>query len=227
MKISKNILLVGGGLGLGLGLLLLGGSKPANKLTGNALYDAILEKMDLLKYGKQDTRRDAIRQIIEAWQRLGDGDTRKLAYILATAWNETGMISQRERRGDPGSTTYQRQEAYWYTGYYGRGLSQLTWVGNYEWAKTFLSQVEGKPVDVVANPDLMLNSRYGALVLVKGMIDGKFRSRDKAGKNRYKLADFFNSTTTDWTSAREIVNGDKAERGAAIGNVAMYIESLL
>ncbi|MBD2070663.1 hypothetical protein H6F93_24645 [Leptolyngbya sp. FACHB-671] len=53
--------------------------------------------------------------------------------------------------------------------------------------------------------------------MFKGMIDGLFA--------RKKLADFFNTTTTDWSGARKIVNG--TNEAEAIADYAKQFKNCL
>ena len=57
---------------------------------------------------------------------------RQLSYIIATLKNECDFKSIPERRAKKGTVAWRAQEAYWHTGYYGRGYCQLTWDYNYE-----------------------------------------------------------------------------------------------
>ncbi len=132
-------------------------------------------------------------------------DDRHLAYILATAFHETGGKMQPVREGfaktDAGArrAVAGRRYAVEKNGhvYYGRGLPQLTWERNY----IRMGLVLG--VDMKNNPDLMLDPDLSARALVLGMTDGMFTTK--------RLSDYFNATTDDPEGARRIVNGtDKA-----------------
>lgn len=139
----------------------------------------------------------SIAQIITSFMIYGDRDFRKLSYILATAWHESKLALVKEKRGAPGSDLYKRQEAYWPSGYYGRGFVQLTHKSNYEKLGKFLN------IDLVTNPDLALDRRYSADIINIGMMEGLF-----TGLN---LARFIN-TGVDYINARKVVNGlDRAE----------------
>ena len=133
-------------------------------------------------------------------------DDRHLAYILATAFHETGGKMQPVREGfaktDAGArrAVAGRRYAKEVGGvvYYGRGLVQLTWASNYR------KMGEALGLDLLANPDLALDMATSARILVQGMVDGMF----SAGNT---LAKYFNATTDDPEGARRIVNGtDKA-----------------
>lgn len=141
--------------------------------------------------------------VIAAWTGTDD---RQLAYILATAFHETGGKMQPVREGfaktDAGArrAVAGRRYAREVGGhvYYGRGLVQLTWVSNYR----RMGQALG--LDLVNNPDLMLDNGHSVRALILGMTDGMFSAGQTLGR-------YFNATTDDPVGARRIVNGtDKA-----------------
>ena len=128
-----------------------------------------------------------------------------VAYLLATIRNEVGsnMLPVKEIKAKPGSYVWENyQKKYWSTGFYGRGYSQLTLEGNYRQFGNILG------MDLVKNPDLVLEPKVGYEILATGCVRGLFRGRTKAqGGGRYKLSDFLNSKKKDYVSARQIVNG--------------------
>jgi len=139
-----------------------------------------------------------ISQIVVSFLDHGDRDWRKLSYILATAWHETGGFKYLiEQRAKPGTDLYNIQNKYWPSGFYGRGLVQLTHETNYKKMGDILG------IDLVNNPDLAADPRYAADILVIGMMKGIFTGK---ALNNYinVIADYFN--------ARRVVNGtDKAQ----------------
>lgn len=165
---------------------------------------------------KQTEGMDAM---IAEYNRLNLQSFGQLAYILATAYHETGHTLQpveesgkgrgydygkKLKRGDgPGKRIpYSLPDHL----YYGRGLVQLTWYENYE----VMSKVTG--VDLLNNPELMLNTSVSVTVLFQGMITGDFTGK--------KLSDYINERQTDFVNARRIINGtDQAVR------IAGYAES--
>lgn len=121
-------------------------------------------------------------------------DARQLAYMLATAWHEAAWRGVSERRAKRGTEVRKMQDKYWHTGYYGRGLVQLTWKKNYALFGKRLG------IDLVGNPDLALKPRTGAQILVDGMTGGLFTGA--------KLSRFFPLVgPPDWINARKVVNG--------------------
>jgi putative chitinase len=133
-------------------------------------------------------------------------DLESLAYILATAYHETGATMRALREyglgekykygkmidmdGKPYTTPVRI--------YYGRGLVQLTWRSNY------LSVGKRLGIDLLNNPDLALDLPIAVKILVEGMIAGWFTGK--------KLADYFAGPKADAQGARKIINGtDKAQ----------------
>lgn len=144
-------------------------------------------------------------------------DLHDLAYILATAWWETGKTMQPVK------------EAYWlsedwrlrnlrYSPYYGRGYVQLTWLANYQKA----SDLYG--ADFVSDPDLALDPDYSIKIIFDGMANGWFTGKD--------LDDYIDGIDEDddedlreYANARRIVNG--TDKQIEIGELALAFESAL
>jgi hypothetical protein len=155
-------------------------------------------------------QRDSVEQILRAFREYGDGDYRKLVYILATAWHESKLKPVRERRAGSSQTWLrQLQDRYWPSGYYGRGFVQLTWESNYKKMSEFLG------VDLVGNPDLALEPRYAADILVYGMMNGEFTRR--------ALSRYINMVQTDYYNARRVVNG--TDRASLIKDYAVLLQT--
>jgi hypothetical protein len=137
-----------------------------------------------------------LKEIDEA----GITDRNQVAYILGTCWHECHWKSIKERRDKPGTQVWRWQQRYWPSGYYGRGLPQLTWRKNY---KKF-SPIVG--YDLVKDPDKVLLVEVGAKILVFGMMNGTFTSNGLYSQTR--LSKFFPECgEPDWIGARAIVNG--------------------
>ncbi len=158
----------------------------------------------------------------ECWNDVG-----QFAYALATPYHETGkfqsIAGQRvmvrfapisEVRAHPTKQAglYAQQRRYWDTGYYGRGLVQITWRANY--AK--FESVTGKPL--LTQPELALDLETSYLILREGMRKGLFTGK--------KLADFVHGEKRDFFNARRIINGtDKAAEIAAIAQTILTVLS--
>ena len=87
--------------------------------------------------------------------------------------------------------------------YYARGHVGLTWLDNYA------ASSADAGVDLVKNPDAMLDPVISARILIKGIIDGRWNGRGK-GFAFYEGADGFLSDA-EAAEARRLVNvQDKA-----------------
>jgi putative chitinase len=142
---------------------------------------------------------DGLALIAQAWDKYGDGDTAKLAYILATAFHETAQTMQPIKEYGKGrGKKYGKPDE---TGKapYGRGHVQLTWRENYVNADKKL-KLGGK---LAADYDLALDPLISVRVLITGMQQGWFTGK--------KLGDYIHGDVMDFVGARRIVNGtDKA-----------------
>lgn len=97
--------------------------------------------------------------------------------------------------------------------YRGRGLSQITGKDNYAKFGKLMS------LDLVSNPDLALQPKIAARILVVGMRDGLFTGK--------KLSDFINSRGVDYVGARAIINADVAANGKKIAGYAEKFRAAL
>lgn len=155
---------------------------------------------------------DCIRLICKYADFYNVTDVRMVAYMLATAYHECRFQAIKEFRAKPGTKTYELQNRYWGTGYYGRGYVQLTWEKNYQKFSDLLKQ------DFVGNPDLVLIPENAAHILVYGMVGGSFTGK--------KLSDYFKpGKLADWIGARKIVNG--TDQALRISDAAQKIYTLL
>lgn len=161
---------------------------------------------------------DGFNIIFEAWDKVGNGNIRHLAYILATAYHETARTMQPVRE-TLAKTDAKAKEIltkawragklpwvktnYWSNGWFGRGFVQLTHRENYVKAGEKLG------IDLVSDPSKAMIPEVSALILVRGMQEGWFTGK--------KLSD-----AGDFLEARRVVNGtDKA------GQIATYANSFL
>lgn len=126
----------------------------------------------------------------------------QVAYILATAWHESWFKPISEMGGE----AYLKAKKYW--PFYGRGFVQLTWGENYK------KQGDRLGIDLVNNPDKVLEIPIAANILVNGMASGAFTGK--------KLLHYITPEIYDFVNARKIVNGmDKAQL------IAGYATSIL
>jgi predicted chitinase len=153
-------------------------------------------------------------------------DRRQMAYALATSYHETGKLqtvggkrivvrfapvaeTRANAKRQPG--LYARQNRYWNTGFYGRGLVQITWRDNYE---TFQA-ITGKPL--LAQPALALELDTAYVILREGMLRGLFTSM--------RLSHYIHGARCDYVNARRVING--TDRAAEIAAVARTIQVVL
>ena len=171
------------------------------------------------------------------------------AYVLATAYHETNppMVPSREslyytsaqrlqvvwpgrfptaREAQPFVRNSKKLANHVYNGrlgnrpgtndgwlFRGGGLDQLTGRRNYERMSDELG------VDLLQNPDRILEPEIAVRSIMKGMIEGHYRGK--------KLADYINETRTDYYNAREIVNADKRRVGRQVEQYAKAFEKAL
>lgn len=136
------------------------------------------------------TQVDGMEGIINAFATHGDDKDSTLAYALATAFHETGrqMSPVREtfaasdeeairrlnawaKKKGRTKNIYWRPELPYYEAYFGRGHVQLTWKANYERSSADAG------VDLVKNPNAMLDAEISARVLIKGLLDGRWNGQ--------------------------------------------------
>ncbi|UHD45340.1 hypothetical protein LUX29_20485 [Aureimonas altamirensis] len=153
---------------------------------------------------------DGMTAIIKAFDQYGDGDVRKLAYILATAFHESDRFKTMEEyasgkayegRKDLGNT--QPGDG---VRFKGRGFVQLTGRRNYaDWAKR-------TGLDLVGNPNLVTERDLAARILVQGVMLGTFTTK--------KLGDY-----QTYADMRRTVNG--TDKASLIAGYATLFESAL
>ena len=174
---------------------------------------------------------DNINLIVETCEKY-NLSYRQTSYVLATvAWETARTFKPIEEYGKGKGRKY----GTWYTNskgvkygiagsggdtylysdyphlYYGRGHTQNTWLDNYEYIK------QRTGVDVVNNPNLLLDSKLSAEVTVLAMKEGWYTGK--------KLSDYINDKKKDLLEARRIVNGnDKAKE---IADIAVVMERAL
>lgn len=150
-----------------------------------------------------------------------------VAYVMATAFHETGQRMQPVREGfartNDGAiravtglfnkgiirTNYALPDPLTGHSYYGRGLVQLTWKSNYARMGSALG------LDLVGTPDLVLETDVSTACLVLGMKRGLFRK----GHSLSMLP--IEPTMGQFVHAREIINGDMARNGLRIAGYAV------
>jgi len=149
---------------------------------------------------------DTIDAILNECEKQGVNDVRQIAYIFATSYWECHNPRKPELRLTPmkefGGEAYLKGKKYY--PYYGRGLSQLTWPDNYKKEGARLG------IDLLNNPDLILEIPTAANSHVYCMVHGRYTGK--------KLSDYINDQKCDFLNARRIING--TDRAAEIMAIA-------
>lgn len=124
-----------------------------------------------------------------------------VSYVLATVEHETAGTYEPVREayylGEPKAEAYRKTLRYY--PWYGRGFVQLTWEENYR------KLGEKLGVDLLTDPDVVMEPGLSAKVLVTGMRLGMFTGK--------RLREFVNEAGgKDYVGARRVINGlDRAE----------------
>ena len=181
---------------------------PAEDFPGErkAFFDVVRAK--LFDGHLVQSQVDGLERILACWNACAtpSGDVRHLAYALATTYWETGRTMQPIEEVGRGAG-----HIYGSSGFYGRGLVQITHEDNYRRMGVQLG------LDLVAHPEKALEWSVALRILFIGMARGMFTGK--------RLADFFNASTDDPVGARAIVNGhDRAEQIA--GYHAAFLAAL-
>lgn len=171
------------------------------------------------------TEKEHFALILDACDNLDVTDPGQIAYILATAEHESGYFSTRynlvekeNRKSWPGFINYDTRADLWNTGpgdgmlFKWRGYVQLTGRANYTKYDLILKQkgLITSEQSIITNPNLVLEPKIAAFILVHGMINGEFTGK--------KLWDYILGEKQHWLSARRTVN--KLDRAAHIANMA-------
>jgi putative chitinase len=166
-------------------------------------FDAV--RSNLFGGALEQVQVDGQNVILAVWEYEATGspmtDLRWLAYCLATPYWETGQTMWPNT--EQGSDSYLQGKEYW--PYIGRGLVHLTWEDNYRFASSALSLVGDR--DLVAHPELALDSLIASRIMFRGMAEGWFTGR--------KLGQYFNEEKDDPLNARQIINGNDQDEKIA------------
>ena len=177
-----------------------------------------------LKFGSlsQDVV-DNINLIVETCEKYGLSYP-QTAYLLATTYHETARTFKpiKEYGSDKYLSKYDTGRLAKALGntpqadgdgikYAGKGYVMITGRVNYKFAGEQLG------IDLINNPDLALEPKYSAEILVNGSMNGWFTSR--------KLSDYINDKKKDYINARRVINSlDKAQ---LIASYAVVFEKAL
>ena len=174
-------------------------SIPMPTLDRRVLFDAL--RNDLFGGRLTQGQVEGLGAILDACP--ADLGLDPLAYCIVTTFHETDRTMQPIEEIGRG-----KGKRYGPSGFYGRGLVQLTWDYNYARATSELRRrgVLRADEDLVRTPALALRPDVACAILFHGMIEGWFTGK--------KLADFFGPGRSDPIGARRIING--TDRAALI-----------
>lgn len=143
-----------------------------------------------LELSKLPGRDQAMVLIMAEAEKVGLHNPAQLAYILATAEHETMGFATMSEIGGKNKP---------YAPYYGRGYVQLTHSANYKKYGEILN------VDLLGSPDLALDKKRSAFIIVHGMLHGEF-----TGKKLVKYITGLGNGkgSVDFIRARRVVNGN-------------------
>lgn len=183
---------------------------------------------DLFNGSLSQSQVDGLNEIMGYFEKYhNDLPLTQLAYILATAYHETGRkmqpinewgsdsyffkmydiegnrphVAKRLGNTEPGDGIL----------FHGRGYVQITGRRNYQYWKTRMN------LDFISDPDLTMKDGNAVHILVEGMVDGTFTGR--------KLSKYINTEKTDYVSARMIING--RDKSKTIASYAKKFEEAL
>ncbi|HEP8970287.1 TPA: hypothetical protein VDU83_002625 [Pseudomonas aeruginosa] len=173
----------------------------------------------------QEGRKNIGLILDEIAKRHPDALPTEIAYVLGTAHRETastmrpiheamGCTSEaciHKYVGDYGQPKANGKS------YYGRGFAQLTGDHNYQkFGKILGLTPESALYD---NPDLALEPKTAAEILVVGMFDGAFT-------RKHKLSDYFGPDKAEWVLARKIVNPGSKRAPVTAGYGKLFYECI-
>jgi hypothetical protein len=167
-------------------------------------FDAGKTKLFPKGYTQQQT--DYLNEIIDQANAQGVAMKEQIAYLLATPYHEAYNYQKGVRFGamkEMGGDAYLKSKKYY--PFYGRGPSHLTWDYNYK------KEARRTGLDLINNPDLMMDVKIGSESHVYCMMHGVYTGK--------KLSDYINNITVDFMGARRIINGqDQATLIAGYAN---------
>lgn len=178
--------------------------KQAKSLTGGDILGPTTAK--LLRKEKESSgilpppfgsgRDNLTRAVIQEGRRHGLILQTQIAYVMATVQHEVAGTYKPIKEFGGASRPY--------APYFGRGYVQLTWKSNYQKYSNILN------LDLVSNPDRVLDPQIALFILCHGMGNGTFTGK--------KLGQYVNANKTDFLGARWVVNDE--DRKALIAGYA-------
>lgn len=156
---------------------------------------------------------DALNQFIDLTNKnIKEFSINQWAYAYATTHHETNATFEpvKEAYWINNAESWRKKNLRYYP-YYGRGFVQLTWFDNYKkYGDIFY-------VNIVENPDLVMDFELSFNIMVHGMKNGTYTGK--------KVSDYISNLKSDYVGARRVINGtDKAQ---LIASYANKFESIL
>jgi predicted chitinase len=175
------------------------------EFVGKSTVETLKEKKSQVKNNNNydfSTKEGTVKAIIKECKKQGLSLKNQIAYVLATVEWETANTFKPVNEAFWMSEEWKRKNLrYW--PYIGKGFVQLTWKANYQ----KYSQILG--LDLVNNPDKVLEPNVSLFILVHGCKNGTFTGM--------KIEDYIDNNKTDFYNARRVINGiDKAQEIAVI-----------
>ena len=182
---------------------------------------------------------DGLSETINVFEEDGDGDVRKLAYILATGFHEAKFKPVRENMNytaaricevwpsrfmtlaaaQPYADNPQALANKVYGGRLGNNKDNDGWLYRGGGWPQLTGKANYAKFGLDKDPDRILEPKVSAWVLVAGMLGGKFTG--------LKLSKFINADGADYVGARAVVNADVRANGAKIAGCAEKFEAAL
>ncbi|WP_030129135.1 hypothetical protein [Pseudomonas sp. QTF5] len=176
------------------------GGKPVKDASGKPL---LKKRHEAISFNYKNVRsilngvpKCTIEGIFDYWETSGGGDPKVLALSLSTALKESNYTLQPgyiEKFTETNPPAYAKPDKYG-RAYYGRGLTQLTKIGNY---KAFENRLG---INLVNQPELAAIREYSIRILVDGARLSLFNTIYG------KVETYLNDTKSDWVRARGLVN---------------------
>lgn len=200
---------------------------PVADAISRAAFFAGVRKAGLFGGSLNQSQVDGMSAILDGWEVSGFRDWRWLAYMLATAYHETGQTMQpvTENLNYSAEGLLKTFKKYFLPAQAKAYARQPERIANRVYANRMgngdeasgdgwrfrgrgLVQITGRDnyrkYRIDNAPDMALEPTMAVGILIDGMADGVFTD--------HRLADYFNGGTCDWIGARRIINGtDKAE----------------
>lgn len=159
-----------------------------------------------------------LNHLFDSWEKFGDADANRLAFVLGTARRESSdtfapvreaphcgadeecreraigklLAARAAKSGKPSRANYSLPDANGQR-YYGRGFVQITLRENYQKTGAMLG------LDLVSDPDRVLDPKIAGEILIRSMLEGWYGSKKP-------LSAYIDGNKLDWINARNNVN---------------------